>query len=63
MFHRIGKALWSGDLIATGFAAGLAGFLTIGLFDSMFDAPRLSFLFYLLCFVALLLPGRRVSGR
>jgi hypothetical protein len=39
-------------------AAALAGFLLVGLFDSLLDVPRLAFLFYLLTFVALLLrPG------
>ena len=39
-------------------AAALAGFLLVGLFDSLLDVPRLAFLFYLLTFVALALrPG------
>ena len=39
-------------------AAALAGFLLVGLFDSLLDVPRLAFLFYLLIFVALALqPG------
>ena len=36
-------------------AAALAGFLLVGLFDSLLDVPRLAFLFYLLTFVALAL--------
>jgi O-antigen ligase len=53
---RLTRIVLGGDLMATGFLAGLAGFLAVGLFDSMFDVPRLSFLFYMLCFAALLLP-------
>jgi O-antigen ligase len=39
-------------------AAALAGFLLVGLFDSLVDVPRLAFLFYLLTFVGLALPPR-----
>ncbi len=39
-------------------AAALAGFLVVGLFDSLLDVPRLAFMFYLVTFVGLLLrPG------
>jgi hypothetical protein len=37
-------------------AAALLGFTVVGVFDSLLDAPRVAFLFYLLCLVALLLP-------
>jgi hypothetical protein len=39
-------------------AAALAGFLVVGLFDSLLDVPRLAFLFYLLTFVGLALQHR-----
>lgn len=45
-----------GDLLASGLLAGLIGFLGMGLFDALLDAPRLAFLYYLLAFTALLLP-------
>jgi glycopeptide antibiotics resistance protein len=53
---RLARTAGRGDLMATGLLAGLAGFLAIGLLDSMFDVPRLTFLYYLLCFAALMLP-------
>jgi hypothetical protein len=37
-------------------ASALIGFLIIGLFDSLLDVPRVAFLFYLLLFVAIVLP-------
>ncbi|MEO8304459.1 MAG: hypothetical protein ABI724_10090 [Betaproteobacteria bacterium] len=36
-------------------AAALAGFLVVGLFDSLLDVPRVAFLFYLLLFASLAL--------
>ena len=39
-------------------ASALAGFLMVGLFDSLLDAPRLAFLFYLLTTVSLVLSSR-----
>ena len=35
------------------FVAALAGFFTVGLFDSLVDVPRLATLFYLMCFTML----------
>ena len=37
-------------------ASALVGFLVVGIFDSLLDVPRVAFLFYLLLFVALILP-------
>jgi hypothetical protein len=37
-------------------AAALAGFMVVGLFDSLLDVPRLAFLFYLLILASLMLP-------
>jgi hypothetical protein len=39
-------------------AAALAGFLMVGLFDSLLDVPRLAFLFYLLTTISLVLSSR-----
>ncbi|MDP1532160.1 MAG: hypothetical protein Q8L92_01115, partial [Rubrivivax sp.] len=44
--------------LAPALAAALVGFLVVGLFDSLLDAPRVAFLFQLLALVALSLPGR-----
>lgn len=42
-----------GDARAATLLAGLVGFMVVGLFDSLFDAPRLVLLFYLTAFVAI----------
>jgi hypothetical protein len=39
-------------------AAAVLGFLVVGLFDSLLDAPRVAFLFYLLLMIALTLPAQ-----
>ena len=43
-------------------AAALAGFLLVGLFDSLLDVPRLAFLYYLLLLASLALPNRHAAG-
>ncbi|MES3020515.1 MAG: hypothetical protein V4857_02915 [Pseudomonadota bacterium] len=58
-----------GDAHAAACAAALAGFLVVGLFDSLLDVPRISLLFYLFLFAALLraapsrAPARSVPAR
>lgn len=47
--------------LAPALAASLAGFTTVGLFDSLLDVPRVAWLFYLLVLIALTLP-RSISG-
>lgn len=42
-----------GDRSAVTLLAGLVGFMIVGLFDSLFDAPRLMLVFYLSAFVAI----------
>ena len=37
--------------------AAVCGFLVVGLFDSLLDAPRLGLLFFLLCFITLIVPA------
>jgi hypothetical protein len=44
-------------------AAALAGFLVVGLFDSLTDVPRVAFVFYFLTFAALMLVGERRDDR
>ncbi|MHB1655248.1 MAG: hypothetical protein ACYCSZ_02645 [Burkholderiales bacterium] len=46
-----------GDLFSAALLAALLGFFMVGLFDSILDFPRLSLLYYLLLFTALLRPA------
>jgi len=50
---RLAKKSWDQDLFAATILASISGFLLIGLFNSVFDAPRLSLLFFLLVFLGL----------
>jgi hypothetical protein len=43
--------------LAPALAASIAGFLVVGVFDSLLDVPRVAFLFWLLVFVAVTLPA------
>jgi hypothetical protein len=59
----LGLGLWRtsfgearGHALAPALAAGLVGFFVVGMFDSLVDATRLAWLFYLLLLIALLLP-------
>ena len=53
-----------GHPLAPGIAGGLAGFVAVGLFDSLLDVPRIAFLFYFLVLLALTLKTpRRANGR
>ena len=40
--YRLGKAGWRGHRLAWVWLASLAGMLTVGMFDSLLDAPRLA---------------------
>ena len=40
--YRLGKAGWRGHRLAWVWLASLAGLLTVGMFDSLLDAPRLA---------------------
>jgi len=55
---RTGFGTASSQPLAPALAAGLAGILVVGLFDSLLDAPRLAWAFYLLILIALFLPDR-----
>jgi len=46
--------LRSGNLVSLSVLAGLVGFLTVGVVDSLFDSPRLSLLFFLTLLVGCL---------
>lgn len=52
-----------GDLYASVCAAALAAFLVVGMFDSLFDVPRLTLLFFLVAGAACLATRRRVRAR
>lgn len=55
-----------GDAGAGVYVAAITGFMTVGLFDSLFDVPRLTLLFFLVLCVALMtpaLPTRRRPAR
>jgi hypothetical protein len=54
LLNRLVSALWRGDTWATALLASATAFLTLGLFDSEFDAPRLTVLFFSVLFVGVL---------
>ena len=47
-----------GSAVAVALIGALGGFLMVGAFDSLFDAPRVAFLFYALLFGVLAVPPR-----
>ena len=49
--------------LAPALAGAIIGFLTVGAFDTLFDAPRVGLLFYLLTVIALCLPGQGSAWR
>ena len=57
-FLRLAAQAAAADSRAAVYLAALAGFLTVGLFDSLLDVPRVSLLFFLVLFAGLLLPSR-----
>jgi hypothetical protein len=54
------RAAWRGDVIALAAFASLVAFLSVGLFDSLFDEPRLTLLYYVVLIVAI---GRSVDAK
>jgi len=64
-FFTLARSAWKGNVFAGASLASLAGFLSIGLFDSLFDAPRLITLMFLILFIpsGLLVQRRRASSR
>ena len=55
---RLARKVWRGDMFSGTLLAALAGFLLIGLTESLFDGPRVTTLFFLLLLLAL----RRASS-
>ena len=47
--------------LAPAIAGGLVGLVTVGLFDSLLDMPRLAFLFYFMLLLGLTLRARGAS--
>lgn len=52
-----------GEVDAAIYLAALASFLLTGLFDSLFDVPRLTLLFFLIAYAAALRPSASVAPR
>lgn len=46
---RLARKAWSGEPLAWAWLAALLGLLSVGMFDSLLDAPRLATLLVLLC--------------
>lgn len=51
MLFRLAKYTRQGEAIANATLAAMLGVMTVGLFGSVFESPRLAFLFYLALFV------------
>ncbi|TFW17290.1 hypothetical protein E4L98_21205 [Duganella callida] len=52
----------NGDSTATIALAAMAGFLLVGLFDSLFDVPRLTLVFFMVLYAASLRPQRAMAA-
>ena len=63
VLYGLARRVRRGDVLATGLLAGLVGFLVVGCFGSLFDAPRLTFLFFLFAFTGILLPSEDANAR
>lgn len=59
---RLAACTWRGDLFAAAVLASLAGFLLVGITESLFDGPRITTLFFLVLFAGLLMSPRRRPG-
>jgi hypothetical protein len=55
------RGLHGETMAALGLAA-LAGFLMVGMFDSLFDVPRLTLAFFLVAFAAVMRPAKRSAS-
>jgi O-antigen ligase len=62
LLWHLARAVWRGDRLAGVLLASTSGFLTVGLFGSLFDAPRIATLFFLLVVIAGAAVGRTPSG-
>lgn len=62
-FWRVTGGMARDHALAPALAGSMLGFFVIGLFDSLLDVPRVSFLFYLTVSMALLLPSGSPTTR
>ncbi len=53
----LGKKMVRGDVFSLLLLSSFAGFLIVGLIDSLFDSPRISLFFFLMIFISILQPG------
>ncbi|SEN85667.1 hypothetical protein SAMN05428959_103445 [Duganella sp. CF517] len=60
---RMAGSAWHGRVDAAVFLAALTGALVVGMFDSLFDVPKVQLLFFLVLAAGLLRPRRRLAGR
>lgn len=56
LFSTLYQRICTGDSFALLLMASLTGFLTIGLSDSLFDEPRMTLLFFLIAWLAMVKP-------
>ena len=54
MAYRLTGRIYRNDPLAVLIASAIAGTLLVGLFDSLFDDPRITFLFTLMIWLSLL---------
>ena len=54
MAYRLTGRIYRNDPLAVLIASAIAGTLFVGLFDSLFDDPRITFLFTLMIWLSLL---------
>jgi hypothetical protein len=52
VLSHMARAVWRGNRVAVVLLAATGGYLTVGLFGSLFDAPRMATLFFLLVLLA-----------
>ena len=57
VFARLARQARAGNSQAAVYLAGLTGFLTVGLFGSLLDVPRVSLLFFIVLLVVLMQPS------
>ena len=50
--YRLARQVRGGDVFAVGMLASFCGLLTVGLFGSVFESPRLAMLFFMVFFVS-----------
>ncbi|USX11756.1 hypothetical protein NHH88_18805 [Oxalobacteraceae bacterium OTU3CAMAD1] len=60
---RMAGSAWHGRVDAAVFLAALTGALVVGVFDSLFDVPKVQLLFFLVLAAGLMRPRRRIMNR